>query len=578
MRSHSSLRPGRGRLAILIVSLIGTAALAQDPPAQHRPAHKPPAVQAAPSATAYKGFLEPANYPQDVDLRDVFFTSAEEGWASGDHGTIIHTADGGHTWVAQLGGTPDSTDPMISMLRFVDNRHGWAVLKKDAGNDSQVLLRTEDGQNWSQVGGIPSNYQLVDYQFSTPTNGVAINGNGNFAMFWRTRDGGRTWRQVIPSADCHARVLVNGLSRDAACAFEGVMQFVSMRVAYAVGHVGYTHDTLLIGKTTDGGNTWTFWGMQDTTMNGLPRSIAFADENHGFVDLGTQIYATTDGAKTWHPLLGTVQGIVRFADPETAWGLDRGVIYYSVNGARSWRSFGYSFPADPNAFSFPRRDCVYIVGGDGMVYRYRIVPKDYKVAHGIDAPLMPAFGGQALASKADAIRRDIAQLRSKLPPAQPGASAQGAGAAPSSGGFAQDVSSSGSAPASGASGGGFAQDAAAASPAVADCCGAALQTLQSDTAAFAQQAPAVASQYQPLNLVIAGTQLVSTLTSQALGLWNTFLAFKHAPTQQAASAALQQLSTGVNTTNQTASTGLQNPGSWMATNAPADFVQDVGSQ
>ena len=568
----------RERLAAILVMLLAAPAVTQTPTRKAATPARQVGAKPSQPASSLKGILEPVNYTADINLTDVFFTSVDEGWVAGEHGTILHTTDGGANWTAQVGGDPQSPDAKVDMLRFLDNHHGWAVIH--SGNLGALnLLRTTDGQNWEQIGSIPGDtvVMLADYQFSTPRNGIAITGNDNGSTFWHTRDGGHTWKQAVPFADCHAKVNISGLWRDAACAFAGTVQFVSPTVAYAVGHVGYTNNTLFMGKTLDGGNTWRLWGLQDTNIDGWPRSTVFFNESRGFAFVGTHIFATSDGAQTWHPLIATTEGIIHFADPQVGWGLQHagGTIYYTANGGNSWGVKSITLPAPVNAFSFPRRDRAYLVGHNGLIYRYRAVPVNYTAANSVEIPLMPAFGGLELASKADAIRRDIQQLMAKLPAASPAANA-------SSGGFAQSTDGTGVPAMAGSTAPGdasasFSQDTTPISPALADCCSAAIQGLQNDTTAFAQQAPAVASQYQPLNLISAGMQWVLNLTGQAHAVWNSFLAFKHAANPQAASAALQTFSAGVNTAQQTASTGLQNPGGWFASNAPADFVQDVGS-
>jgi hypothetical protein len=104
-----------------------------------------------------------------------------------------------------------------------------------------------------------------------------------------------------------------------------------------------------------------------------------------------------------------------------------------------------------------------------------------------------------------------------------------------------------------------------------------VQQLQTDTSGFVAQIPPVTSQLRPLNLIVAGLQLAATLMNQGQGLWNQFKTLKHAASAQAASQALQQLSTILTTVQQASSGGLQNPGAWFAQNAPAAFTQDVST-
>jgi photosystem II stability/assembly factor-like uncharacterized protein len=59
----------------------------------------------------------------DVDLFDIKFINAVEGWAAGSEGVLLHTTDGGAHWTVQSSGTSHS----LQRLFFLDSDHGWAV-------------------------------------------------------------------------------------------------------------------------------------------------------------------------------------------------------------------------------------------------------------------------------------------------------------------------------------------------------------------------------------------------------------------------------------------------------------------
>jgi photosystem II stability/assembly factor-like uncharacterized protein len=59
----------------------------------------------------------------DVDLFDVKFVDAREGWAVGAEGTIIHTVDAGEHWTTERSGT----EHPLERVFFADKNHGWAV-------------------------------------------------------------------------------------------------------------------------------------------------------------------------------------------------------------------------------------------------------------------------------------------------------------------------------------------------------------------------------------------------------------------------------------------------------------------
>ena len=61
------------------------------------------------------------------------------GWAVGDFGTIIHTRDGGKTWMSQGSGE----DRIYNDVCFIDRQLGWV-----AGEYGLLYHTTDGGTTW----------------------------------------------------------------------------------------------------------------------------------------------------------------------------------------------------------------------------------------------------------------------------------------------------------------------------------------------------------------------------------------------------------------------------------------------
>ena len=353
---------------------------------QTKPAPKASSTQkpAAGAAPKFKGYFEPVNYPEDVQVKDVWFVDAENGWACGalsesaaqEGGFIINTRDGGKTWKLQMG-DPHSATRAVAKLFFLDATHGWAT------QNGSKLLRTTDGENWEAVGNGSPGWAFA---FISPLIGFHLEGE----RLLMTTNGGTSWKDHY---QCRAKVEVDGLPHDETCHMQAIT-FPTPTVGYVVTSDLSDKSSAVI-KTTDGGKTWNVASFipQSTALD---NSLGFADENTGFVKTYQgKLMATYDGGKTWHGVPTEMPGgrpRIEFAGP-TGWSLEGKSWTFSTDEGKHWTSREIAFPVDVEAFSLPRSDRGYVAGVHGMIYRYRVVPVEYSVPHGINAPVMP--GGNA---------------------------------------------------------------------------------------------------------------------------------------------------------------------------------------
>ncbi|MDQ0124838.1 photosystem II stability/assembly factor-like uncharacterized protein [Pseudomonas lini] len=127
-----------------------------------------------------------ASVPVSVDLVAVHFPTAEQGWAVGHGAVILHTADGGRTWVKQMDGRL-LADLLIAY---------WQPLAASASDDEPgASLALMDAERLKAEGpGRP----FLDVRFADALNGYAV---GAYNLLLQTRDGGQTWQSLASRTD-----------------------------------------------------------------------------------------------------------------------------------------------------------------------------------------------------------------------------------------------------------------------------------------------------------------------------------------------------------------------------------------
>jgi photosystem II stability/assembly factor-like uncharacterized protein len=235
--------------------------------------------------------------PQGYNLNDLSFIDAQTGWAVGDCGTLLHTANGGQNWTV-MSGAPDID---LYAVDFVDAEHGWILA------DTLILRTANGGQTWSwnSVGtgfGWWAEVKFVDTQ-----NGFI----GNLDHIFRTTNGGAQWIQCPVSPP-----ELDGWNG---------MCFSDARHGWAASSGGD------IQYTSDGGLTWS----QGGTVRDIIFTINFADSLHGWA-AGTGISSTNDGGQTWTRQASSFGLRSAFVDPQNGWLLSTPGTLHTSNGGATW--------------------------------------------------------------------------------------------------------------------------------------------------------------------------------------------------------------------------------------------------
>jgi len=122
--------------------------------------------------------------------------------AVGERGIILRTQDG-EQWTQ----VSSPVDVMLNAVYFVDERRGWAV-----GHDASILHTADGGQSWSvqAYGGKAGSNPFMDVLFTDVRRGYAV---GAYGLFKVTEDGGRTWADLVDPALSERGLHMNAVHR-----------------------------------------------------------------------------------------------------------------------------------------------------------------------------------------------------------------------------------------------------------------------------------------------------------------------------------------------------------------------------
>jgi photosystem II stability/assembly factor-like uncharacterized protein len=242
----------------------------------------------------------------------VQFVDTLVGWAAGQLGgfdpSVLHTKDGGATWMEQNWGAASSPQ-----FYFKNRNSGWAAGVSPAGS-LQVHKTTDGGTTWVPRGS-PGSTSIRSLYFTDEDFGWAVGSGGTIA---HTTDGGTSW-----TTDS------SGTSTELTS-----VHFIDRLKGWVVGWSG------VVLRTSDGGKQWLPIASQTTKSL---YSVDFGSANRGVIvgDAST-ILNTTDGGMTW-----TMQTIapssnylrcVSFSDSIDVWAAgEAGRIVTSSDGGVAWR-------------------------------------------------------------------------------------------------------------------------------------------------------------------------------------------------------------------------------------------------
>jgi photosystem II stability/assembly factor-like uncharacterized protein len=272
-----------------------------------------------------------APVPVSSDLTAVFFADAQNGWAVGHDGVVLHSSDGGGSWQLQLSGH-QANDLLLSAMD--------AKAKAEPASASAKSLLSE-AQRYKDQG---ADKPFLDVWFADAANGYVV---GAYNLIFRTNDGGKTWEPWFDRTDnpkFFNLYAIRPAGNELYIAGEGGLvlkldaaakRFKTLKVPYNGSFFGIAEAGQAVVayglrgnvyRSGDGGTSW------DKADAGLAASVVGATRTSDgallLADAGGRLASTTDGAQFRKIALKqpvAVTGLVAIGDGRFALVGPRGV-------------------------------------------------------------------------------------------------------------------------------------------------------------------------------------------------------------------------------------------------------------
>lgn len=230
---------------------------------------------------------------------DIWFVSPQIGWAVNSEGQILHTNDGGATWVQQFRTPMIGTRAVyLRCISFANEQTGWVGTLTDSYRMFQTI---DGGTNWTFVFNLPDNAPLAICGLYAVNDMVVYASGTNFPYqrfptgVLKTTDGGQTW--TATNMEAHASNLID-------------IFFFDEQEGFVVGGFSEKDDPVyedvipVVLHTIDGGQTWSNcvadlefepgeWGWKIYFVNNMVGYVSLESFNRGAV------LKTTDRGRTW---------------------------------------------------------------------------------------------------------------------------------------------------------------------------------------------------------------------------------------------------------------------------------------
>jgi photosystem II stability/assembly factor-like uncharacterized protein len=285
--------------------------------------------------------------PSDrVSLTEIAFINDDIGVVAGTGSALLKTTDGGDSWTPLVSGNTNPNAPVTAIDMRSETEH---VLYY--GNSFPRITRNGGSSyDWyfQEASGLGQGDANAFHQFSNGDQFVM-----GFELAGISTDDGASWTVVDHNFDRRIN-----------------------RVAFPTDNIGYAAGDKVLGKTIDGGLTWT--ELTSPNENYRWEGIHFYTEQRGIISTANRnAYMTSDGGASWVAISENAAGYGFKVDEAT--GVTYSASFASGNNALlsrsmdegvTWEAVARSCGAGRGAGLTPSGRFVYLAGDGGHIERH----------------------------------------------------------------------------------------------------------------------------------------------------------------------------------------------------------------
>ena len=298
--------------------------------------------------------------PTNKILGNLYFIDAQTGWAAGEDGTIIHTSNGGDSWIVQN----STVQTFIVDIFFINKNLGWALTFRNVFPFGTITLKTTNGGDTWVAEDYPDENAFMNTIFFFDS----LNGWIGGTYISGTTNGGVTWVKADVDSSMISGLPVYNFN------------FYNRQFGYACG--GYLDLAGVIWRTTNYGESWSATGVSPDQVFDLYiidslNAIALSGDPEGF--FGTGNISTTNAGASWTYDEMTLSGLsftIDFRTENEGWSASGYKFLITSDNGVTWENkatidnaviFDLTFLDSRNGFA---------VGESGVILKYIPGPVD----------------------------------------------------------------------------------------------------------------------------------------------------------------------------------------------------------